>query len=365
MHTPRLTVALFSMMCLLAACRGEPSPTAQPSQAPLTQGPRLVYLWPANGAADLYLLDPFSGDVQRLTEGMNVFEFSIVADGQAIYFSAGNAEGGSDLFRQNVSANAQVERILACFRAACRDPQVSADGLWLAYEYLEETSDGALEPVHVLLAPLGGGMATLMGNPQHETLLPSWSSSGLLAYYDRDGQAFLIYDPQTKEVVRLPNQTGEAGSWSPDGRFYLASEISFVSVGESQDVGASHLLRYTISNGASIDLSKLYDVEDATPVYSPDGQWIAFGRKSLDPALWTQGRQLWLMGADGNQPRQITDDAVYQHYDFTWSADGRYLAYMRFNQVEWNEPPELWMVEEVKGEAVQLVIGGYAPQWLP
>ena len=66
---------LFCLAATLAACGspgGEATPSATASPAPAA--PRLVYLWPADGPADLYALDPASGEVQRLTEAAEVGE---------------------------------------------------------------------------------------------------------------------------------------------------------------------------------------------------------------------------------------------------------------------------------------------------
>lgn len=355
-----LALAVFG----LVGCRGQAvsAPTSGPTAE--IDRPGLVYLWPADAPADLYLLNPQGGQVQRLSENADVLEFSISPDGTAIYFSAGNAQGGSDLFLLPLDGALRARLLVACQQAACRSPQLSPDGRWLAHEYLAETPDGILQPVQVLLN--GEGEQVLrVGDPAHENLMPSWSADGRLAFYDRDEQAFFIYDPETGASTRLPNQTGQPGSWAPDGSAFLAAEIFYVPFGPVQEVSSSRLLRYDPANGASLDLTRAENVEDASPVYSPDGQLIAFARRSLDPALWTQGRQLWLMNADGSEPRPLTDAPLYNHFDFAWSPDGRWLAYVRFNQTVLNQPPELWMIQSDGKDPIQLVIGGYAPQWLP
>ena len=53
------------------------------------------------------------------------------------------------------------------------------------------------------------------------------------------------------------------------------------------------------------------NTHDAGPVWSPDGAQIAFDRDF----------DLWIMDADGGNPRQITDDpGIDGHAD--WSPDG-------------------------------------------
>jgi Tol biopolymer transport system component len=106
-------------------------------------------------------------------------------------------------------------------------------------------------------------------------------------------------------------------------------------------------------------------VEDVTPSYSPDGKLIAFGRRYLDPERFIIGSQIWTMGADGSFPQQITDNPDYNHADFAWKPDGRELAFVRHKQTTLIDPPEIWITLPDGSNAVRLVIGGYAPAWIP
>ncbi|MCB0152172.1 MAG: PD40 domain-containing protein, partial [Caldilineaceae bacterium] len=49
-------------------------------------------------------------------------------------------------------------------------------------------------------------------------------------------------------------------------------------------------------------------VEDGAPVWSPDGEWIAFRRNINDGPGATLSKQLWIMRADGSDARPLTDD---------------------------------------------------------
>ena len=101
------------------------------------------------------------------------------------------------------------------------------------------------------------------------------------------------------------------------------------------------------------------------PVFSPDGAFLALARKNLQIELWTPGRQLWLMRTGTWQAQQLTDEPLYSHFEFAWSPQGDLLAYVRFNQAALTEPPELWVIDPYTARAAELVVGGYAPQWLP
>ena len=280
-----------------------------------------------------------------------------------VYYSATNAQGGADLYALDRSSEAGAERLLACGQTACRSPAVSPDGRTLAYESVPHVTSSQV--VQVWLFDLAAETAEPVGDLAHENSQPRWSSNGKLAYYDQTGQAYIIYNPQTGSYLSLPNQTGQGGSWSPDGRYFVAAEISFTRLDATTDLGISRLMRYDAETGAAVNLTSAADVEDVTPVYSPDGGLIAFGRKYVDPERWTLGRPLWVMAADGSAARQVMTDPLRVDYDFAWSLDGKQLAFIRFDVSAPTSPPELWLVDADGTNPLELVVGGYAPVWVP
>ena len=331
----------------------------------------LAYLWPADGPAELYILNPATGEIIQITHGMGILEYSVSTDGIKIYFSSSNDMGGSDLYqidRMKAAASEGEyisEKLLDCGVAQCRSPSVASDGKYLAYEYLNNTPEGILSPAQVWLLNLSSITAIAVGHEAHETVQPSWSASGWLAYYDRTASLYDAFNPATQEKVQLKNETGQPGNWSADGNYYLAPEITYQPSAGMGETGTSHLLRYSIPTGASEDISKVENVEDVEGTYSPNGRLILFGRKFLDEARWSLGRQIWIMNSDGSDPHPLTDAPDYNHYDFAWSRDGLKVAYVRFNQAKLSDPPELWMMNSDGSDPLELVVGGYAPTWIP
>jgi len=61
----------------------------------------------------------------------------------------------------------------------------------------------------------------------------------------------------------------------------------------------------------------------------------------------------------------LTDDPLFNHFDFAWSHHSDLLAYVRFDQSSMNQPPEIGMIDPFTGQATQLIRGGYTPRWLP
>jgi Tol biopolymer transport system component len=337
-----------------------------------TRTATLAYLWPSSGKADIYALDPATGDIYQYTKAMEVLDYTASVDGRWFYFSAANSEGGADLYKldrfapQDSSVSPCLpEKLLVCGVGQCRNPAVSADGQTLAYEYLLPSQQGSLGGSQVWMLSLASLTATRVGQADHETLQPSWSQAGDLAFYDRTAQAYIIFSPASRQMVDIPNQTGQPGAWSPDGTAYLAPEISYQQVSVSSETASSHLLRYPIDQSPAVELTTGEAIEDVAVLYSPDGSLIAFTRKFLDATRWTSGRQIWLMAADGADPRPVTDEPDFNHYDLAFSRDGASLAYVRFNQEKISDPPELWMISLDGSKPAELVIGGYSPIWIP
>ena len=186
---------------------------------------KLAYLWPFSGDADLYTLDLESGESQQITESGNVLDFSPATDGSAIYFSASNISGGSDLWVYERLTN-KNRILLDCGIDTCSNVQAAPDGKWLAYVRLAADPEavGTIWSFDLI------DETTEQVSPEdNETRLPNWSSAGTLSYYDATEQAFIFWDMDTGEVARWDNETGEAGSWSPDGLRFAAPEL-FVAV---------------------------------------------------------------------------------------------------------------------------------------
>lgn len=63
------------------------------------------------------------------------------------------------------------------------------------------------------------------------------------------------------------------------------------------------------------------------PRVSPDGKWIAYDASTIDLAANVRKSAIYLMRADGTQPKQLTDGAK-QDEGPAWSPDGKTIAYV-------------------------------------
>ncbi len=148
-----------------------------------------------------------------------------------------------------------------------REPAVSPDGKRMAYvagDYEWNVLDISLADRSVRPVVVGGGAAWW----------PDWAPSGTHFLYstDRDGP-FAIVDRFAKEgltrrLAEAPSGVVDDPHWSPDGTRFL-----FFSRSPSE---GAKLMLSGASGGRTTSLDKGVVLGFAT--WSPDGQWVAYGR---------------------------------------------------------------------------------------
>ncbi|HEX7047154.1 MAG TPA: amidohydrolase family protein [Gammaproteobacteria bacterium] len=88
---------------------------------------------------------------------------------------------------------------------------------------------------------------------------------------------------------------------------------------------------------------------DMQPRYSPDGDEIAF---TSDRA---GGDNIWIMNADGSEPRQLTDESFRLLNNPTWTPDGEYIAARKhFTGTRSLGSGEIWLYHTGGGEGLQM-----------
>jgi Tol biopolymer transport system component len=214
----------------------------------------------------------------------------------------------------------------------------------------------------------------------HNARNPGWAPTGWLVYYDENLRAMALIDLESGSLPSpfnyIPTSLGVPGSWSPDGTRLVYPEIIFPEEVAAEEEAAilgeppsyySHLYRVDVTSGRTADISPGPDwmVEDSSPSFSPDGSWLAFTRKYLDPERWSPGRQVWLMNAERTEVLALTDEPGTTYSSLAWSPDSERLAFMRKNVADLSLPAEVWWLEIGSGEAFLVVSGGFLPAWIP
>lgn len=327
-----------------------------------TVAPRLLYLgWDDKDISQLYLISPNGADARPLThEKTNVVDYALSPDGMSVVYSLAQPDGRSSELWQVDLAAAKRTRLLRCDDALCHRPVWSPDGRRLLYEQrnIEANSGQAGPPRLWWLDAAVGQTLPLFSDSQWLGLGAGFSADGRwLSYLAPQSQAVQLYDLETGETRQLASQTGQSPAWNPAGADLVFTAYATTSAGFSV-----HLFRAGLSDAAPLDLSGAADVNDDGPVWSPDGNWIAFGRQEAGTVM---GKQLWIMRADGSQARALTNDPQAYHVLPAWSPDSQTIAFQRYALTEANARPGLWLVDVHSGDLRQLVAAGAQPVWAP
>jgi len=114
-------------------------------------------------------------------------------------------------------------------------------------------------------------------------------------------------------LTRLPDRTSQP-AFSPDG-----SRVAFVREGFAS--GNSGIWSKQISGDQLIQLTK--SESDCCPVWSPDGQWLAFSR------TFGTSRKVYKVAANGGELQELfATDMIPTHGELDWSPDGKTIAYV-------------------------------------
>ncbi len=335
--------------------------------------PSLVYLAPQPPGARLFQWNLMTGIGQALSGAAGPgMDYDLGGQPVGLVYLTPATGAGQSVHSLSLESG-RDQKLLDCPESECDQIAVSPDGAWLALE----TAAGTGGAGSVWVAPADGARpARRLGEPGHVLRRPLWSPTGRLAVYDATDQSTLVLDGPSDFAVaaQFADQLGAAAAWTPDGQAMVFPEIVFVGELATPAAGASgapayfsHLYRHGVDGGPVTDLSGAEDelTEDASPAYSPDGRWIAFARRSLDPAHLTLGRQIWLMRADGSQARRLTSQPVMNYSSFAWRPDSSAVAFVQSDMVDPTQPPRIGWLEVATGQVHLLDVAGYEPRWLP
>lgn len=334
-----------------------------------TGQPRMAYLSPVDGPSNIYVqtLTGAEGNQppQQLTsETFGVRDFAISPDGTRIAYSAKRtADGELDLWLVNADGSGR-ESLLTCDEQVCQAPSWSADGSRIAFErraLLSGSVGKTPGPSRIWVADVANKQAMpLLDDQQRLGFLPRFAPLGdQLAFYDSTRSAVMVFDVATGQETQLPSVYGDSGAWSPDGNQLIYSELVPVEEGRY-----NQLLRADLARSVITPMLTLSITNDSSAAWSPLGDRVAFGRQ-VRGGPGGFGAQVWVMNADGSNPRALTADAGFNYGALNWSADGQWLAALQWNLTEPNAIAEIWLVDSQTGSRRRFVVNAWQPVWFP
>ena len=266
---------------------------------------------------------------------------------------------------------------LVALQLAC-EPQVSPDGLLIAYTVQKSDVEANSTRSSIWLVPAVAGASGKLQQPRQLTaealnsLTPRWSPDGrwLAFLSDRSGSMQIYLLPLNGGEARQVSSLKQAVTdfcWRPDGRALLAvspwkseddqpdaQDESTVQVwtrldetwdGEGYRHGRhQQLWLIDLENEQPATRLTFEPVDHLQPCWSPDGQEIAYCANRRTAPDLSVSAALWVMTLDTGRTRRLTPSEGRAQQP-AWSPDGKWLAF--YYEADQSEAANVvpWIVE--------------------
>lgn len=372
----RWQVALL-LLILLALLAAAYTFFRQPKQT-ASALPPVLYLAEDNAELlQLHLANPPEWQPTQLTqETAEIISYAAAPDGSQIAYTVNLPDGSSQLklLPLNNGAAGQPQTRLTCESAECAQLVWHPDGRRLLYERREPPNFS--RPQLWWLDAQTGESILLRENSAAVGSSARFSPDGRwVSFAGSPDEGLQVYNFADGRSLTFASNVGTPAAWHPFNNQLLfqntralilpgASSSDQILHEEDVAVGVSLYLGL-LSSSDERPQSRLLSADgafnDGNAAWSPDGQWIAFGRRL---AGTNTGRQLWLMRADGAESRALTNDLTLHFGPPNWSPDGRFLLFQQYNSSTPDQPPTVQLVEVTTGTFTPITAHGLLPTFL-
>jgi TolB protein len=310
---------------------------------------------------------------QKLTDfESGVHDYALSPNGRNLILSTINNSGHSELWLAEDDGSEQV-MLYSCPQAECSNFTWAPDSRRLLFERRELVDkDVTGSPFLWWLDTQTAEVLPLQASDKLHGASGRLSPDGQwVSYFSPEDEGIYIYNLETGSSQFVINEIGADVAWSPDGKQLVVPQLDLVILhseeGDDHQTHAHdyqtavHLLLLDVISGEQKIISGDLPVEDSVPAWSPDGNWIAFGRRATGAGA---PRQLWIVHPDGTGARALTDDPAINYGPPMWTSDGRYLIFQQIPQQDLSSHPSIWRIDIETGEKQELIPSGMLPTWL-
>lgn len=236
------------------------------------------------------------------------------------------------------------------------DPQVSPDGLWVAYTVGSSDEQADRRLLQVWMVSWDGKQQIPLTRAASSSGSPRWSPDGrflsfIAAGPNEAGRQIWLLDRRGGEALPVEGLAGDIDeyAWSADAsrlavvlrpvapadakprpividRYHFKNDED----GYLQAAPPRRIQIFDLTTGRIAPLTSAAAFEESDPAWSPDGRRIAFV-SNRDPAQdRVDNTDVWLASLDPGAPlRQLTTDPGQDNGPLAWSPDGRQIAYRK------------------------------------
>src|ERR1700722_7304693 len=217
------------------------------------------------------------------------------------------------------------------------DPQVSPDGLWVAYVVTTNEREADEARSAVWMVSWDGSQRLALTAAADGTGKPKWSPDGrYLAFVatpaGSDKAQIMLLDRRGGDARQVTSGSGDVGdyAWAPDGK----------------------RLAFTMEEGDAGKTPKPIVIEAVRFKDDTDGY---FGQGHT--------RHLYLLDVESRHVDALTADPTFNESLPSWSADGRHIAFIRTREKgpDQDGREDIDVVEPVAGAVPRTIVRPYAP----
>ena len=314
---------------------------ADPSFSP--DGKKIAFASLRDGNAEIYLMNSDGSAVQRLTNHPAWDTHPVFSpDGTQIAFPSDRDNENSNLYLMRTDGS-DIRRLTDWQANETVDPGCwSPDGTRIAF-----TSDrNGNNDIFVINAETYRPRI-VVADETSDLQFPSFSPDGTIVYQaemsDKTGE-LRVFDPQTRQTnVLIKTENSDlAPVFSPDGEW-----IAF----QNRIKGNTEICLIK-KDGTNLTNLTQNSARDVTPSFSPDGKQIAFA-SNRDGNFGNY--ELYVMNTDGsNQHRVHSSNAMSSHT--SWSPDGKLIVFANDKEDGRTGNFEIFTVEPETGNKKRLTI---------